>query len=130
MIDNLMSLISPILKHKLIRFFFVSGLNTAFGYGLFALFLYLGLKYPIALLISTIAGILFNFKTIGALVFKNRDNRLIFRFFAVYGITYLCNWGGIALLKILAINAYGAGAILIIPIGLMAFVLHKKFVFV
>jgi putative flippase GtrA len=114
---------------KLIRFFFVSGLNTIVGYGLFALLLYVGIVYPLALFISTIIGILFNFKTIGGFVFKNHNNILIFKFFGVYGISYLCNLGGLYLLKSIDVNVYVAGAILIIPVGLLAFVLNKTFVF-
>ncbi|HEY5590798.1 MAG TPA: GtrA family protein [Paludibacter sp.] len=116
-------------QNKLLRFFFVSGLNTFFGYGLFAILVFIGLVYPIALLVATIAGILFNFKTIGIIVFKNHDNLLIFRFFGVYGITYLFNLGGLALLKYFEINIYMAGALLLIPVGLLAFLLNKLFVF-
>jgi putative flippase GtrA len=121
--------ISLLLKHKLIRFFLVSGINTAFGYGLFALFLYVGLVYPLALFISTVAGILFNFKTIGSLVFKNHNNILIFKFFGVYGITYLCNLGGLALFKAFEINLYLSGAVLVVPVGILSFGLNRKFVF-
>lgn len=122
-------LIVKFLDNKLIRFFLVSGLNTAFGYGLFALLVFIGLHYIISGFISTIAGILFNFKTIGIIVFKEHNNSLIFRFFAVYGITYLCNIGGIALLKYVGFNTYYAGAILLIPSGLLAFILNRFFVF-
>ena len=118
-----------LLKHKLFRFFLVSVLNTAFGYGLFALFLYLGLYYPIALFISTIAGVLFNFKTIGSIVFKSNNNALIFRFFGVYGCLYIVNWVGIAILKNFSLNSYLAGGIIVFPIGLLAYFLNKKFVF-
>lgn len=121
--------INKLLHHKLIRFFLVSGINTAFGYGLFALLIFAGLPYPVALLIGTIAGILFNFKTTGVLVFKNSNNVLIFRFFGVYGITYLCNLGGLALFKYIGVNLYWGGAILLIPVGLLAYVLNKTFVF-
>lgn len=114
---------------KLIRFFLVSGLNTIFGYGLFALLLLLGVSYPVALFISTIAGILFNFKTIGIIVFKNHNNLLLFRFFGVYGITYLLNLGGLALFKYFGINVYAGQAILLLPVGLFAFYLNRKFVF-
>jgi putative flippase GtrA len=117
------------LKNKLFIFFIVSGINTVFGYGLFALLFFFGLAYPLALLFSTIAGILFNFKTIGNLVFKNYNNQLVFIFFGVYGITYLCNLGGLALLKSFEINIYFAGAILIVPIGILAYILDKEFVF-
>lgn len=121
--------LNKLLKNKLISFFVVSGLNTVFGYGLFALLIFIGVAYPFALLIGTIAGILFNFKTIGIVVFKNRNNLLIFKFFGVYGITYLCNLGGLALFKSFEINIYWGGAILLIPVGLLAFILNKVFVF-
>lgn len=122
-------LVSGLLKKRLVRFFLVSGLNTIFGYGLFALFLYSGISYPFALLFSTIIGIVFNFKTIGNLVFKNRRNILVFKFFAVYGITYLCNLAGLAFFNFLQINNYVGGAILVVPIGVLSFVLNRTFVF-
>ncbi len=121
--------INKLLQNKLIRFFLVSGINTIFGYGLFALLIFFGLPYPLALLFGTIAGILFNFKTTGLFVFKSNNNILIFRFFAVYGVTYLCNLGGLTLLKSMSINVYWGGAILLIPIGLLAYILNKVFVF-
>lgn len=118
-----------LLQNKLIRFFIVSALNTVFGYGLFALLIFIGIAYPLALLIGTIAGILFNFKTIGVIVFKNNKNILIFKFFGVYVITYLSNLGGLALFKSFGINFYWGGAILLIPVGLLAFILNRIFVF-
>lgn len=92
--------------NKLIRFFLVSGLNTAFGYGLFALLLLIGLKYPIALFFSTIVGILFNFKTIGSIVFENHNNVLIFKFIGVYTVIYLFNLGCLTILKLIGVNVY------------------------
>jgi putative flippase GtrA len=127
--NKIRSLTLELLRQKLIRFLLVSVLNTLFGYSLFALFLYFGLPYPFALLISTIVGILFNFKTIGRLVFKNNNNILIFKFISVYGITYLVNLGGLALLKSIEINTYLSGALLLIPIGFLSFILNKIFVF-
>lgn len=122
--------INTLHKNKLIRFFLVSGINTAFGYGLFAILISVGITYQVALLVSTIAGILFNFKTIGGLVFKNHNNILIFKFFTVYCITYLCNLGGLALFNSFEINIYLGAALLLIPIGLLTFMLNKLFVFI
>jgi putative flippase GtrA len=113
---------------RLILFLFVGCINTVFGYGLFALLIFIGVAYPLALLIGTIAGIFFNFKTISVVVFKNHNNLLIFKFFGVYGKTYLYNLGGLALFKSFEINIYRGGAILIIPIGIIAFY-FKTFVF-
>lgn len=118
-----------LLKNKLFRFFIVSGLNTVFGYGLFAFLIFIGMAFQLAALIGTIAGILFNFKTIGVVIFKNHNNLLIFKFFGVYGITYLCNLGGLVLFKSFEINLYWGGAILLIPVGLLAFALNQTFVF-
>lgn len=104
-------------------------LNTAFGYSLFALFIFLKLHYSLALLFATTLGVLFNFKTIGRLVFKSNDNSLIFRFFAVYGVTYLLNVAGLRLLSYFNLNMYLAGAILILPMAVISFILHRGFVF-
>jgi len=127
--NKLAGYISEILKYKLVRFFLVSGINTAFGYGLFAFFLFLSLNYSIALLFSTIIGIIFNFKTIGRVVFKNKNNLLIIKFFGVYLITFLCNLGCLSIFKFFDVNLYISGAILVIPIGLFAYALNSKFVF-
>ena len=128
--NKLIKISAELLKRKLVRFFLVSGINTAFGYGLFALLIYLGMVYPLALFLSTVLGILFNFKTIGSFVFKNHNNYLILKFFGVYAITYLVNLGSLAVLQYLSVNIYISAAILLLPIGLIAYALNTTFVFV
>ncbi len=122
-------LVKRVIPNNLFRFFLVSGLNTVFGYGLFAILIFLGVAYQLALLISTIAGILFNFKTIGVLVFKDHNNLLVFKFICVYGVIYLCNLGGLELLNFFQINVYLGAAILLLPLGVLAFILNKAFVY-
>jgi len=117
-------------NRQFINFLFVGALNTGFGYCAYALFIFTGLHYSIAVLFSTILGVLFNFKTIGVLVFKNGDNRLILRFFAVYAIIYLLNVSGLKLFKSLGSqNMYVNGLILVLPLAFLSFFLNKKFVF-
>lgn len=118
-----------LLNNQLIRFFIVGGVNTVFGYSVFAFFIFLGFHYSIAALLGTIMGVLFNFKTTGKLVFKRSDNSLIFGFFAVYAVIYVLNVLGLMFFNILHISNYIAGAVLILPLGILAFVLNKKFVF-
>lgn len=116
-------------RKRLVLFFIVGGVNTAFGYSLYALLLYLHFHYALASLLATIGGVLFNFKTTGVIVFKSHDNRLLFRFIAVYTVTYLLN---VVLLRIFSINnanMYLAGAALILPMAMLGFVMQKKFVF-
>ena len=117
------------LGSQFIKFLFVGGLNTLFGYGAFAFFLSLRIHYPLAVLLATLLGILFNFKTYGTLVFRNSDNRLLFKFLGVYGTTYLLTVAGIAVLKSFRLSAFAAGAILAVPLALIAFLLNRRFVF-
>jgi putative flippase GtrA len=80
-------------------------------------------------LVSQICGILFNFKTTGTIVFRNRNNRLIFRFFGVYLLTYLLNYGLLRLLESFGVGRLVGGAIVVLPLALLAYFLNKKFVF-
>jgi len=122
--------VKNILDRKLILFFVVAGLNTLFGYGLFAGLIFIGLPYVLATLVAQILGILFNFKTYGVLVFKNSDNSRIFRFIGIYILTYIINISFMFLFrKLWGLNDYEIGAILAIPMGLLGFVLNKRFVF-
>lgn len=117
------------LTTQLFRFLAVGILNTLFGYSLYALLIYLGLEYTYALLFATIAGVLFNFHTIGRLVFQSRDKRLIGKFFAVYAITFCGNLLLIKLMVRFGLSAYLAGAFAIIPTTILSFLLNKFFVF-
>ncbi len=107
----------------------VGVINTLFGYSLFSLLILLSFRYEIAALISTVCGVLFNFKTIGIIVFQNKNNYLIFKFIVVYIIIYLLQ---ILLLKQLVaykINIFVAGALILPPLALVSYTLNKIFVF-
>jgi putative flippase GtrA len=136
--SNTTVLIRKLWAIQILRFLAVGGVNTAFGYGVFALLILLNRHFRIcspeaelvlAPLISQICGILFNFKTTGTIVFRNRNNRLILRFFAVYSITYLLNYGLLRLFESLGIGRLVGGAILVLPLALLAYFLNKRFVF-
>lgn len=112
-----------------ILFILVGMLNTVFGYSLYALLIYLNFHYSAAVFLSTVLGVLFNFKTTGNLVFKSNDNALIVRFVAVYVVIYLVNLAGLRIYRIFDDNMYLAGLLMIVPSALLAFVLHSRFVF-
>lgn len=117
-------------KNKFIRFLFVGLLNTIFGYSLFAIFIFINLHYSLAVLCSTILGVLFNFKTTGKLVFDSHENSLIFRFIAVYIIIYVLNISFLWCFKYLGFeNMYINGVVLLAPLAIVSFVLNKKYVF-
>ena len=116
-------------KSIFIKFILVGILNTLFGYSAFALLIYLKLHYVFAVLFATILGILFNFKTTGRFVFKNKDNRVIFRFIGVYAATYLLNIGALSIFDMVKFNMYIAGLLLLIPMALISFIFQSKYVF-
>jgi putative flippase GtrA len=125
----LIEIIKNLLKIQFLRFLLVGGLNTLFGYSVFALLIFLKFHYAVAALISTTAGVIFNFQTVGRLVFNEHNLRLIFRFFAVYAVVYGLNVLGLKLFDIVHVSAYISGAILILPLAALSFVLNKLFVF-
>ena len=134
---------------KFIKFLFVGCLNTLFGYLMYVIFISTPLKKEFALAFAYIVGVLWNFKTTGVLVFKNNNNKLIFKFILAYVITYFINlfglnfvnskgWGEILAnfsLNILNIETkfnlvkYFDQIILVLPIAIISFILFKTFVF-
>jgi putative flippase GtrA len=78
---------------------------------------------------ATILGVLFNFKTTGRLVFRNRDNRLLAKFIGVYAIIYAINTASLGVFNLFKADMYVAGAVMLLPMAAVAFVLNKNFVF-
>jgi putative flippase GtrA len=111
------------------RFLVVGLINALFGYSIFALLLFIGLHFTIATLIATILGVLFNFKTIGMLVFKNANNSLIVKFILVYTVTYFLNIACLKVFSLLSIDLYLAGLLTLAPVALLTFVMNRRFVF-
>jgi putative flippase GtrA len=116
-------------RREFLRFLAVGVLNSLFGYGIFATLLLAGMHYSLALLLATVAGVLFNFKTTGILVFGSRDNRLLFRFVATYAVVYAVNVSLLKALLLAGLDPYLAGALLVLPVATLAFVLNRKLVF-
>ncbi|MEH2066868.1 MAG: GtrA family protein [Nostoc sp.] len=114
---------------RFIRFLIVGVINTLFGYSLFSLLILLSFRYEVAALISTMCGVLFNFKTIGIIVFKNNNNFLIFKFIGVYIIIYFLQILFLKQLLAYKINLFVAGALILFPLALISYTLNKIFVF-
>ena len=112
-----------------VRFLLVGALNTVVGYGLFAAFVLAGLHYAVAAALSTVLGVLFNFQTIGRVVFESRDRSLLLRFAAVYAVTYVLNVGALRALEATRVHVLVVQAALVLPMAAVAFSLHRRFVF-
>ena len=103
--------------------------NTALSYALYAFFLSLGAEYRLANLAALVISIFTGFKLQGTYVFGNGSNRLIFRYIALWAMLYWSNITLIGLLKERGFNSYLAGAIALVPIVALSFVLQKYVVF-
>lgn len=116
------------IDEKFFKFLFVGAINTLFSYFLYALFVSIGMRANIALFFQYIIGVLWNFKTTGTIVFKNHNNRLIFKFVACYVFTFVLNSILLAFL-VKVMNDYISQALLIMPIALISFIIMKVWVF-
>lgn len=112
-----------------IRFVLVGGLNTTFSYLIYAGFLFAGCSYQLANLLALIVGVLFSFKTLGYLVFRNTDNRLLGRFVVSWAVIYICVIYLIGKFIAMGFSAYSAGA-LALPFSVaLSYVSQRYFVF-
>ena len=114
---------------RFIRFLAVGVLNTAFGYGVFVACLWLGMHYALAGAVSTVLGVLFNFKSMGGLVFRSKGNRNLPRFLAVYAVIYLVNLLALGVMLHFGIPEWLGGLILLLPSAILSYVLNRQFVF-
>lgn len=114
---------------QLLRFLLVGGLNTVFGYSIFTVLTYIGMHYPLAIGLATVAGVAFNFHTVGKLVFGDAPRSRFWRFVGVYCLIYALNLAGVHLLLNIYSNVYIANAIVLLPLSLFAFLLNRRYVF-
>lgn len=116
---------------RFVKFLFVGGLNTLFGYGVFALFNFVGFHYIISTLLATVLGVLFNFKTTGCIVFKNGDNKLLIRFICIYTFMYIVAISELKIFSLLGMNnMYINYAIVLLPNAFASYLLMKNYVFI
>jgi len=115
---------------QFIRFLIIGGVNATFAYCVYALSIFIGLHYALAALAQTVLGTLFSFKTMGCFVFDNPDNKLVFKFVAVYALCYFLNIGFLRVLTQMGLsNLYVAGLISSALVALVSFCLNKWVVF-
>ncbi len=113
---------------ELLKYLLVGGINTIFGYSIFAFLLFFGLHYSLAVLVATILGVLFNFQSYGRIVFKNHSRRLLTKFIFIYAIIYLVNISLLLAFDFFVSNLYISGAIVIPLVAYLGYFLNKRYV--
>lgn len=119
------------MRRNIAGFLGVGILNTVVGYSIYAILLLLNVTYLGSLLIATIAGIIFNYFSIGRLVFQKKGGLSIFlKFIAAYGIVYLVNACMLGMaIGYFQIGPYIAQALCIPPSVLISWLLMNYWVY-
>ena len=116
-------------RHRFTRFLLVGVVNTLFGYGVFFAALTLTGHAILSALISTVAGVLFNFRSIGAFVFHSADKPLLTRFIAIYALLFVLNAAALAAMEALRVPPAAAQACLLPFLAILSYVLNRDLVF-
>jgi putative flippase GtrA len=111
------------------RFLAVGVLNTLFGLAVFAILILLGLSKGVALAIGWVLGVLFNFQTIGRLVFRSYRPRLLLRFSVGYLTMYIVNFVALNAFTSIGVEPIPAQAILTPFVAVLTFFVNRVLVF-
>lgn len=102
--------------------------NTAFGYGLYALFVALGLNMYVAQIVAHLIGMAFNYFTYSRHAFHDSDVSKS-RFVASYAVNYLLGLGALWAVSQAVASPYLAGLIGIAIVSLINYFILKHWVF-
>ena len=114
---------------RVVRFLIVGFVNTLFGYSIYATLILLGVSYSIAILLATIIGVVFNFFTIGSIVFQSFDWSKIYLFVTVYFCSYGINVFCLYILISYGFNSLVAGVISMPLVAALTYIGLKFLVF-
>jgi putative flippase GtrA len=112
-----------------LRFLVTGGINTAFGYAIYAACIFLGAGYAVASGVSIVCGVLFSYKTTSAMVFGRGYSGSLVRYIGSYVIVYLFSVLILRTMDQFGVNAYLAGILAAPPCAVLSFALLKLFVF-
>lgn len=123
--------VGNLLNKRIVKFLSAGALNTAFGYAVYALLVFVKMPYLSALLTATVAGVVFNYFSFGQLVFQGHGGRIVFaKFLIAYSVIYSVNavvLGGLT--NYLLLDAYTAQAICVPPSVVLSWVLMNFWVY-
>ncbi len=110
---------------RFLRFLAVGGLNTAFGYAVYAVLVLFGLSPQAALALAFCVGVIWNFFTHARLVFGARGFRRLPAYVAVYVAIYAVNSVLLARVMALGLHPLVAQAGLALVMALLSYALIK-----
>lgn len=128
----MIKLVKKMFSYQQFRFLFVGGLNTVFGYGIYALLIFLNVNMYLSNLTSTVLGVCHSYLWNRYFTFKSKDKALgeILRFISVYIISFLISNAVLYIFaKRLGIDKYIVGIINICFTTVISWFGHKYFSF-
>lgn len=127
----MLKFIKTVFSSRVIRFLLVGMLNTLFGYGLYALLIFSGLSYFYSLMLTTIIGVIFNFCSMGKMVFEGVGGRVTFiKFICVYFVVFVFNAYSLDyLVTEISLNPYISQGICLVPSVCFNWLMLKNWVF-
>ena len=125
-LDRLRSLLA---NRQFLRFLLAGGVNTLFSFGVNVAALLAGLPIWLAMLLGTVAGIAFNFFTLGGYAFRDLSVRRLPRYVLGYAIVYVVILAAFHVLQLVVHSPVACQALLMIPAALLSYLVMSRFVF-
>ena len=113
---------------EILRYLVAGVVNTAFGFGLYAGLIWLGLDRYVAQAVGYVLGTGFNYLTYSRHVFVDAGPAKA-RFVASYAVNYLINLAGLRLVSGFVTNPYLAGGITTMAVVIVNYLVLKRLVF-
>ena len=113
---------------RLWRYYQAGVVNTLFGYGLFALFVKVGLNMYVAQVSAHLLGMAFNYFSYSRHVFHDAEASKV-RFVVSYAFNYVLGLASLAAASLVIHSPYIAGIVSIIFVSLVNFFVLKNLVF-
>jgi putative flippase GtrA len=113
---------------RLFRYYQAGVVNTLFGYGLFALFVWAGMNMYLAQIVSHVLGVIFNYFTYSGYAFAGQAGSRT-RFVLSYVGNYFLNLASLALVATVVGSPYVAGLMATIFVSLINYFVLKRLVF-
>ena len=113
---------------RLWRYYQAGIVNTAFGYGLYALFVALGLSMYLAQIVAHLLGMTFNYFTYSRHAFHDL-NVSKGRFILSYAVNYLLGLAALWIASQFIASPYLAGFVAVVIVSLINYLILKNWVF-
>jgi putative flippase GtrA len=114
--------------HELWRYYQMGVLNTAFGLGMYAALVWLGMNMFVAQLTAHLLGMAFNYLTYSRHVFRDAGPAKL-RFVLSYGVNYLLGLATLALISRIVPSPYIAGLLSAVVVSIINYFALKHLVF-